>query len=101
MDLSSTRKRSLNSIIKGLCEAGSGEIEQLNIPEIAKKFLNTCVKGVEDIAHEELIQTRTVIKKIDEKKELDEAKIVTRPKDPEPEIQETKLEAKAERSEGF
>lgn len=101
MDLSSTRKRSLNSIIKGLCEAGSGEIEQLEIPEIAKKFLNTCVKGVEDIAHEELIQTRSVIKTDDGRKKLEDATIVTRPEEPEPAQQETKLEVKPESSEGF
>lgn len=49
-------RKAVNSIIKGLCEAGHIKLDDINLPGPFKSFLGYCIEGAERTAEDQLLR---------------------------------------------
>lgn len=76
MELSPVDKRVIEAIAKGLSEGGSIKVDSLNWPNLAKMFLNGCIKSAENTV-DSWCSNRDILKKISEQE--DTAQTIKRP----------------------
>jgi len=93
-EVSTTNKKALNAVIKGLTEASSIEIDSMKLPGVIKDILNGVVKSVETAADNALVNKR-ILEKMDSMQEAgtvkrqpdpNEARALTEPKETKPEV---------------